>query len=196
MRNRGAVAALVVLAALATCGPQPAAAALLRRGVIELTPSLGFSHDRFSSGTLGESTFTLLAANGLLGYCLSPRMELIGGLLVRHQAFSQAGVGSVSSTALGLTGGMQYNFESGGRLIPFARSALGVVLNGGDVPGLEPTYIAPSLLAGLRMRVGSSASINYALGYQHQVNARGSRDFSADTYTFEIGVSLFPGAMP
>ena len=196
MRNRGVAAALVVVAVATACGSLPANAVTLARGTIELAPSLGFSHESFSSSDLGESSFTTLTATGVLGYCLSDQIEVSGGLLIHHQSYSEPGVGSVSTTSIGATGGVQYNFGGAGRMVPFARSALGVVGNSSDVPGTTTTFIAPILQAGLRWFVGSSASINYGIGYQRETNARGTRGLSADAFSVEIGLSIFPRVAP
>ena len=116
--------------------------------------------------------------------------------MINHQAYSEPGVGSASATSIGLTGGVQYNFVSGGRVVPYLRSALGFVNNSRDVPGIETTFIAPLLQGGLRWLVGSSASINYGLGYRHQLNVQGTRGLSADTFSLEIGLSIFPRMSP
>jgi hypothetical protein len=191
MRNHGIALGLAIIAlAHAT---QPASAAALTRGTVELTPSLSFSHQSFSFNGSDAGSLSTLAASGILGYCTSDKLEVLGGLLVSHQSVSNPGFGSASATAIGLTGGAQLNFASSGNTIPFVRGALGFLVNSGDAAaGTETTLIAPILEAGLRVLVGSKASVNMGVGYQHQSNAGGVNNLSSNIIVLDLGVSIFP----
>lgn len=194
MRKLGLVASLVLCVATMAGGVTPVDAATLEKGTLELTPALSFTRNSFSVSGSDAGSLTILTASGLLGYCVTDHFEVVGGLLVNYQSIEVPGFGSESATSLGLLGGVQYNFSSGGETIPFVRGALGIVTNSGNLSaGDQTTVIAPSLLAGLRMLVGASASVNFGVGYQHQTNALGVQDLSANTFGLEIGVSIFPG---
>jgi len=51
---------------------------------------------------------------------------------------------------------------------------------------------AGGVIVVLAVLVGSSASVNFGFGYQHQSSALGVTDLSANTIGLEIGVSVFP----
>jgi len=194
MRSRRSVALVIATIATMACGASQVAAATLEKGTIELTPSLGFSRNSFSYSGSDAGSLTTLTANGLIGYCITDHVELGGGLLINYQSADIPGFGSESATSLGVVGGMQYNFSSGGQTIPFVRGAIGVVTNSGNLSaGDRTTVIAPAISAGLRVLVGSAASVNFGVGYQHQTSALGVQDLSANTFAMEIGVSIFPG---
>ena len=191
MRNRGVVAALVV--ATAVWGASLAGAATLEKGTVEFIPSLGFNRHSLSFNGADLGTLTNFNADGFVGYCITNHFELGGGLLVNYDSFDNPFTGSENSTSIGFTGGAQYNFSSGGQTIPFARAAIGVVTNSGSFSALgeETTVIAPMLQAGLRLLVGSSASVNCGVGYQHHSNAFGGQDVSSNTFDLEVGLSVF-----
>lgn len=48
------------------------------------------------------------------------------------------------------------------------------------------------ITAGVRMLVGSSASVNLSLGYQHGSNAEGEFNASSNRIVAGVGVSIFP----
>jgi len=192
MSNSRIAATLALIIAILSSGPPPASAATLEKGTIELTPSLGFSRNSFSFSGSDVGSITVLSASGLLGYSVTDHVQLGGGLLVNHQAFSSPGSTSDSETSLGVIAGLQYNFSGGGQTIPFVRGAVGVATHSGNLSvGDKTTVIAPALSAGLRVLVGSSASVNFGVGYQHESGALGLQDLGANTFTIEIGLSIF-----
>jgi hypothetical protein len=192
MRTIGAVATAVLVVASLT-GGSPAGAATLGKGTVELTPSVLFSRTSFSFSGADAGNLTVLSASTTLGYCMTDHFEVVGGLLVDYQSFDFPASPSESATSLGLTGGVIYNFSSGGQMIPFARVAVGFASNSGALSaGEETTVIAPALEAGLRYLVGSSASVNFGAGFQHRSKWAGVQDLSANTFGLNIGVSIFP----
>ena len=40
--------------------------------------------------------------------------------------------------------------------------------------------------------VGNTASVNFVVGFQHQIHAGGEPDVSANIITLGVGVSVFP----
>ena len=193
MRNRGIVAALAVIVATMAWGSSALHAATLEKGTIELTPSLGFNRNSLSVSGTDVGTLTNFSASGEIGYCVTNHFEVGGGLLMTYQSIDDPISGSESSTAFGVIGGVQYNFSSAGQMVPFARAAIGILTNSGSLSvGEETSFIAPMLQAGIRLLVGTSASVNCGIGYRHQTNTFGAQDLSANTFELQVGVSIFP----
>ncbi|TMQ72772.1 MAG: hypothetical protein E6K81_06560 [Candidatus Eisenbacteria bacterium] len=191
MTPRRSAAILVVLVAASTLGPAAARAAAFGRGTLEFTPSLGFSHASLSFGGTDAGSTTTLDVLGLVGYGVTDRVELTGGLLLDHRAVSAPGSSSESATAIGATAGLQLNLAGRGRVIPFFRGAVGVATHSGDLsPGTQTTLIAPIVAAGIRLMVGASASVNVGVGYRHESTALGVSDLSGNTLEAEVGVSI------
>jgi hypothetical protein len=156
-------------------------------GSIEFAPAVSFSHSNFKREGYGNvETTTELNVSPTIGYCLSDHYEVTGGLLVRHTAAN-----GTSDTALGATAGLTYNFSRQGGVIPFASLGFGTLFYDGF--SLDQTAVlAPMLTGGIRMLVGSSAAVNMNLGYQHESNANGEFNASANRMIAGVGVSLFP----
>ena len=193
MRRRGVIVGFALLATLEAGAGTMAHSAVLGKGTIELTPSLGFTHNALTFKGSGAGGITHLTAIALLGYCLTDRFEIGGGLLMEHQSLSFPGTTTEKATSIGVTSGLQFNAGRSGRMLPFVRAAIGVATNSGVLsPGNRTTLIAPILQVGLRVVAGSSTSVNFGLGYRHQSSARGVVDLSANTVDAEIGVSFFP----
>jgi hypothetical protein len=187
-------ATLLALSALALgpAAPAPAQAASLSPGTVELNPSFAFNSSRyFLDGTLQFTTSTT-DLSGFVGYCVSDRLELGGALLISRLSADPCGGAGISVTSAGLSGGVTVNFSSTGKLVPYLRGSLGFLSNTGDVGGSETTYLVPLLEGGLRAMVGSTASVNFVVGFQHQVHAGGEPDQSANIITLGIGMSVFP----
>jgi Lipid A 3-O-deacylase (PagL) len=156
-------------------------------GSIEFSPTVSFSHSNFRREGYGNvETFTELTASPTIGYCMSSRYEVTGGLLTRHQS-----INGDSDTALGATAGLTYNFSRQASIIPFASLGFGALFYDGF--SMDHTAVlAPMLSGGIRVLVGSSASANVSLGYQHESNANGEFNASANRILAGVGVSLFP----
>lgn len=194
MRRLTASLVLSVLA-LGFTTATPSESSELGKGAIEISPSLAFSHSSYSSSGTTDLTTTTLDVSGLVGYFVSDLVELGGGPLASYQSVDLGGGffgGSQSATSIGLIGGVGLNFVSSGNVVPFVRGSLGFLSNSGDVSGTKTTIIVPLLEGGLRVMVGNSASVNFAVGYQHQSNALGVQDESANIVTLGVGVSVFP----
>jgi hypothetical protein len=176
--------AVGVVAALVVSGPVHGAP--LEKGSCELSPAVSFAHSSFSASGAGSADLTTFTANGLVGYCVSSRVELLGTVLLNHVSFE-----GESDTSGGLTFGVGFNFPSGGRTVPYIRAEAGFLTN---VGGGETTTIIPALEGGLRVMVGSASSVNFGVGYTHQSNALGVQDVSGNIIAFTLGVSIFPGS--
>jgi hypothetical protein len=156
-------------------------------GTIEFSPSVSYSHWNMKRQGYGNvDTFTKLEITPTIGYCVSDHYEVTGGFMTRHE--SQPGS---SDTALGTTAGLTYNFNPQGGFIPFASLGFGVLFYDGF--HLDNTAVlAPMVNAGVRVLVGSSASVNANLGFQHEANAQGESGLSSNRLVAGVGVSLFP----
>lgn len=156
-------------------------------GTIEFSPSVSYSHWNMKREGYGNvDTFTKLEITPTIGYCVSDHYEVTGGFMTRHE--SQPGS---SDTALGTTAGLTYNFNPQGGFIPFASLGFGVLFYDGF--HLDNTAVlAPMVNAGMRVLVGSSASVNASLGFQHEANAQGESGLSSNRLVAGVGVSLFP----
>src|SRR5262245_30705735 len=156
-------------------------------GSIEFSPSVSCSHSNMKREGYGNvDTSTRLDITPTIGYCISNHYEVSGGVMTRHQSTN-----GNSETALGATAGIQYNFSPHGTVIPFLGLGFGTLFYDGF--SLDNTAVlAPMLSGGIRVLVGSSASVNMSLGFQHEDNAEGEPGVSANRLIAGVGVSLFP----
>jgi hypothetical protein len=180
--------ALALLAASATPAlSSPARSYQLSAGSIEFSPAVAFTHSNTKRQGYGNiDTFTRLDITPTIGYCLSRHYEVTGGITTRHQSAN-----GVSDTNLGAVAGLTYNFSAQGTLIPYASLGFGALFYSGF--SLNNTAVlAPMMSAGARVLVGSSASVNANLGYQHESNAQGEFGVSTNRLVAGVGVSLFP----
>jgi len=191
-RHSNVLATLVALSALAL-GPAapPSEAASLSRGTLEINPSFAHSSSRYyENGTLQFTTSTT-NLSAFFGYCTSERLEPGGAVIISRLATDPGG-GQVSVTSAGLTGGVTFNFPSSGSLVPYLRASAGFLDNTGYAGGSETTYLLPMLEGGLRLMVGTTGSVNFLVGFEHQIHSGGQSDVSANLITLGVGVSVFP----
>ena len=194
MRKHGSFAALGLVVIALAGGGSLVNGATLEKGTVELTPAVSFSHNSFSFSGNDAGSTTILTGSGILGYCITNNFEVLGGLLVDYFSDDSPSGPSESATSLGLLGGIQYNFSSGGQTIPYARGAIGILTNSGQLAfGDQTTILAPIFQVGMRVLVGSTASVNFGVGYQHRSDVLGVQDLSSNTFDIEVGVSIFPG---
>jgi hypothetical protein len=187
MKIHRALLALVLPAAVWIALPAGAAANQLSTGSIEFSPTVSFSHQNFKREGYGNvETTTRLDIAPTIGYCLSNHYEVTAAFLTRHQSAN-----GTSDTALGASAGMLYNFSSQGNVTPFAGVGFGALFYDGFSFD-ETAVLAPVLTGGIRVLVGSNASVNMSLGYQHESNADGEFQASANRLVAGVGVSLFP----
>jgi len=178
---------LALTASVSATTPRPAEAAQIAPGSIEFSPTVSFSHSNFKREGYGNvDTFTELNATPLVGFCVSDHFEVNGGVLVRHQSTN-----GDSQTGFGATAGVTYNFSRQGNLIPFGSVGFGSLFYDGFTLN-NTAVLFPTISAGARVLVGSSASVNMSLGYQHESNANGEFNASANRLLASVGVSLFP----
>jgi hypothetical protein len=179
--------ALAVSAAPARGASSAVGSGRIAAGSIEFSPTVTFSHSNFRREGYGNvETNTQLTASPTLGYCISDHYEVTGGLLTRHTS-----VNGSSDTALGATAGLTYNFSPQGSFIPFASFGFGALFYDGFSMD-DTAVLAPMITGGVRVLVGPSASVNMSLGYQHESNANGEFQASANRVLAGVGVSLFP----
>jgi len=187
MKTQTAVLALVLLAAISVAIPAGAAANQLSTGSIEFSPTVSFSHQNFKREGYGNvETTTRLDIAPTIGYCLSNHYEVTAAFLTRHQSAN-----GQSDTALGASAGLLYNFSSQGNVTPFAGVGFGALFYDGFSFD-ETAVLAPVLTGGIRVLVGSNASVNMSLGYQHESNADGEFNASANRLVAGVGISIFP----
>ena len=183
--SRGFYVALTALclAALAPC----ASANQLAQGTIEIAPSVTFHHQNFKREGYGNVDHeTELTITPTLGYCVSDRFEVMSGVIVRHESFND-----MHDTSLGALAGLNYNFRPHGTVVPFVGLGFGILFYDGFSFD-QTAVLAPMLTGGARILIGSSASVNMSLGYQHESNAGGEFNASSNKIVAGVGVSLFP----
>jgi hypothetical protein len=189
--TRGLLRSLALLSL--AIAPSIATAATLREGTVELAPSMSLTRTSLSFLGSDAGSITSITGSARLGYCLTNRVEIDGELLVDHTSIDPPGSPSENATSIGIGGGLTFNFASSSQTIPFLRFGLGILTNSGDLSaGTETTVLAPVIEGGLRVLVGSSASVNFAAQYEHAENAFGDPDLNANTFGLVVGVSVFP----
>ena len=191
MRTARVVAALVGFLATISCGASIVYSSTLTRGTVEVSPWLAFSHNYFWFEDRTTERTSTLATGGMLGYCISDHLEIGGGLLMNYVHNGSLSSDIRPERSVGFTGDVQYNFADIGPTVPFIRGAIGMLPNRGDPPDGRTSLFAPILQVGLRQLLGSSGSVNVGFGYQRQSNVLGSADISANSFSFEMGVSIF-----
>ncbi len=156
-------------------------------GTVEFSPSLSYSHWNVKRQGYGNvDTFTKLEITPTVGYCVSEHYEVTGGFMTRHESTN-----GTSQTALGATAGLTYNFSPQGGVIPFASVGFGALFYDGFSFN-NTAVLAPTLTGGVRVLVGTMASVNGSLGYQHESNAQGEFGASSNRLVAGVGVSVFP----
>lgn len=187
MEIRSGFVGLVLCTAALNMAPAGATANQLSTGSIEFAPTVSFSHQNFKREGYGNvETTTRLDIAPTIGYCLSNHYEVTAAFLTRHQSAN-----GTSDTALGASAGLLYNFSSQGSVTPFVGVGFGALFYDGFSFD-ETAVLAPILTGGIRVLVGSNASVNMSLGYQHESNADGEFQASANRLVAGVGVSLFP----
>jgi hypothetical protein len=187
MKIRHALFALALPVAALIAAPAGAAVSQISTGSIEFSPSVSFSHQNFKRQGYGNvETSTRLDIAPTIGYCLSDHYEVTAAFLTRHQSANGS-----SDTALGASAGLLYNFSSQGNVTPFAGVGFGALFYDGFSFN-QTAVLAPVLTGGIRVLVGSNASVNMSLGYQHESNADGEFQASANRLVAGVGVSIFP----
>jgi hypothetical protein len=189
-----ALLALVLAPAAALAGAQPnnnhahnPAVVQVSAGSVEFSPSVSFTHQNFKREGYGNvERFTQLDVRPTVGFCLTDHYEVTTGFLARH--ISQNGN---SDTALGASAGVIYNFSRKGSVIPFVSLGFGALFYDGFTMD-RTAVLAPMVAGGVRVPVGSKATVNMSLGYQHESNADGEFDASANRVLASVGVSVFP----
>ena len=162
-------------------------AVLVSEGAVEFSPTVSFTHQNFKREGYGNvDHFTQLDVRPTVGFCVSNHYEVMAGLLARHTS-----VNGDDDTALGATAGLTYNFSRHGSVIPFVGLGFGALFYDGFTMD-NTAVLAPMLSGGVRVPVGGIAAVNMSLGYQHESNADGEFNASANRIVGSVGVSLFP----
>jgi hypothetical protein len=189
-----ALLALVLAPAAALAGAQPhnnhgsnPAVVQVSAGSVEFSPTVSFTHQNFKREGYGNvEHFTQLDVRPTVGFCLTDHYEVTTGFLARH--ISQNGT---SDTALGASAGVIYNFSQKGSVIPFVSLGFGALFYDGFTMD-RTAVLAPMVSGGVRVPVGSKATVNMSMGYQHESNADGEFNASANRMLASVGVSIFP----
>ncbi|HLQ65892.1 MAG TPA: acyloxyacyl hydrolase [Candidatus Limnocylindrales bacterium] len=156
-------------------------------GSVEFSPTVSFTHQNFKREGYGNvDHFTQLDVRPTVGFCLTDHYEVTGGFLARHQEAN-----GTKDTALGATAGLTYNFSRHGSVIPFVSLGFGALFYDGFTMD-RTAVLAPTIAGGARVPVGSKAAVNMSLAYQHESNADGEFNASANRILASVGVSLFP----
>ncbi|HET9941202.1 MAG TPA: hypothetical protein VFR25_08855 [Candidatus Eisenbacteria bacterium] len=160
---------------------------LVSAGAVEFSPTVSFTHQNFKREGYGNvDHFTQLDVRPTVGFCVSDHYEVMAGFLARHTS-----VNGSDDTALGATAGLTYNFSRHGSVIPFVGLGFGALFYDGFTMD-NTAVLAPMLSGGVRVPVGGMAAVNMSVGYQHESNADGEFNASANRIVGSVGVSLFP----
>jgi hypothetical protein len=160
---------------------------LVSGGAVEFSPTVSFTHQNFKREGYGNvDHFTQLDVKPTVGFCVSDHYEVMAGFLARHTS-----VNGSDDTALGATAGLTYNFSRHGSVIPFVGLGFGALFYDGFTMD-NTAVLAPMLNGGVRVPVGGMAAVNMSVGYQHESNADGEFNASANRIVGSVGVSLFP----
>jgi hypothetical protein len=160
---------------------------LVSAGAVEFSPTVTFTHQNFKREGYGNvDHFTQLDVKPTVGFCVSDHYEVMAGFLARHTS-----VNGDDDTALGATAGLTYNFSRHGSVIPFVGLGFGALFYDGFTMD-NTAVLAPMLSGGVRVPVGGMAAVNMSVGYQHESNADGEFNASANRIVASVGVSLFP----
>jgi hypothetical protein len=160
---------------------------LVSAGAVEFSPTVTFTHQNFKREGYGNvDHLTQLDMKPTVGFCVSDHYEIDAGLLARHTSTNGS-----DDTALGASAGLTYNFSRHSSVIPFASLGFGALFYDGFTMS-NTAVLAPMLTGGVRVPVGSMASVNMSVGYQHESNADGEFNASANRILASVGVSLFP----
>jgi len=187
-----ALTAGIVVVLTACVIAAPALAGGIEQGTVELVTNTGFNYSSYSDNQDNGLTITNLRFGGAVGYFFTHIMELQVGMLVNHLAYDPDGGESSSTTDTGMGMAVVANFPTESSVEPFFGAGISFVAHGGDVGGGDKmTLNAPVVTGGLRFLVGNSASINLGVSYEHQTNALGYEDVSANVIMFDLGVSAF-----
>ena len=157
-----------------------AASARFGKGTLELYPSVAFGfNDESSPGT--SRAFELSSVAGYVGYFVSDRVEL-GGAVLAQKDFS------FDETRAGVTGGATINSTMAEDVKPYLRGSLGVIAGSGSE---GRTLILPQIEGGLRIMMGSSASLTFSISHQSYWHSS-APDRTPSAWTFGAGMSFFP----
>lgn len=163
--------------------PCPAVANQLAPGSFEFSPRVSFNHSNVKREGYGNvDRATEIDLRPTIGYCITSRYEVTGGMLIRHTSFN-----GNSDTGLGTTAGLIYNFAPRGGVIPFAGLGFGVLFNDGFTFD-DTAVLFPDLSGGIRVLVGNAGSVNMGLGYQRESDGH----VKVNRVLASVGVSLFP----
>lgn len=150
----------------------PAIGAAQDRGINEVAGSLSYTE-------IGEVSTTSIAVS--YGRYLTPQHEV--GLNVAYMDADYDGLGSVDGTTLG--GFYQFNFDSGGNMVPFIGADLAYI--GGDLgDAYEYGYGAS---AGLKFYPYEHVGVLMGVKYQNLVGAENWID-DEDGFNVNVGLSL------
>jgi len=185
-----AASILIVAASPAIAGTvrsnESGSKSLVSSGAVEFSPTVAFQHQNFKREGYGNvDHFTQLDVKPTVGFCVSDHYEVTAGFLARHTSTN-----GDDDTALGATAGLTYNFARHGSVIPFASLGFGALFYDGFTMD-NTAVLAPVLAGGVRVPVGAAA-VNMSVGYQHESNADGEFNASANRILASVGVSLFP----
>ena len=133
------------------------------KGAIELGGSIGFSSTTaVSNGESGDDALTTISIDPYFGYFIIDGLEL--GIIPSYTSLSQ-GDESISNFGIYLAPAWNFNLKS--NLFPFIEGRIGYNSANYDFGENDNTLsgLAWGLRGGLKMQVGNSSLVNFALYY-------------------------------
>lgn len=159
-----------------------ATAATLGRGAVEWSGSASLT--AAASGTSATSAFM---ADLEYGWCQDRHWEIAPSLNVAGYAgdFTELSVN-------GIVSGIYNVANESESVVPFLQFGLGFGRSRTGGHTAVQSRIAPLAGAGFRTLVGSSASVNVGLFYEHVALSQGRASGTENLVTVQVGVSVFP----
>lgn len=136
------------------------------KGTVELGGSIGFSSTTYvSNGESSDNSYSNFSIDPYIGYFVINSLEL--GLI---PSFSNSSYGDNSTTSFGVYFAPAWNFDLRSNLYPFIEGRIGYNTSSyddGDSETDDPSSsgLAWGLRGGVKVQVGNSSLVNFALTY-------------------------------
>ena len=196
---RAAVSHIASVVILSICPATCACAATFAPGTLEFWPEFSAAYTSQTDGAFHAST-TSVSLNTRIGCFLSKLIEVEGGPLLRYNSYDflnypfSGRESSGSTSAVGIAGGVTLNPPVSGAFAPYLRVEAGVLASAKhDFPNSSRSYALPTVAAGVRAMVGSSAAIDFGVSFEHGIHPLFLySDAPLNILSFTVGMSMFP----
>ncbi len=164
----------------------------MAKGQREFSGGLSFLHQSVSYKGEEEGSITSFILSPKWGFFVDPNLELEPGLLYQLISEKPKGEQRHSTTAVGGTFNLSYNFGGRGQSIPFISGGFGFLLNHRTgARDLNTTLIFPSFSAGMKSFLTKNGALRFEVFYQRWTNSMGIEDLTTDNFGISVGLSVF-----